>query len=414
MKRTGISYKWELIAMLWVCFFLNQGDRQVFNVLIPLLESSLKLSDVQIGLIVTIFTLVYGILVPFAGYAGDVVRKDKIVIYSLLIFSLGTSLTGLSSEIVLLILFRSITTGVGEAFYYPAANSLIGEFHHKTRAQAMAIHQTALYLGIVASGFIAGYIGENFGWRIAFLTFGLIGIFWVILLIFRLKGPETVKQKAEHLPFKEVLQYLKGKPIFLMLSLAFGGFQFAMIGFLTWMPTFLHEKFNLSLSNAGFSSVFYVNLFAVLGVLFGGAFSDHFSKKRKKIRMKTEYVSLLLGAPFLFWIGNAESLSTLYIAFCGLGFFRGIYDSNLFAALFDFIEPRYRSSSTGLMLSIAFIISSLSPILLGWIKQNVALSVSFSLLGFVFIFSAIILFLAEKLFFSKNFISTKLDSNKVT
>jgi MFS family permease len=226
---------------------------------------------------------------------------------------------------------------VGEAFYYPAANSLIGEFHHKTRAQAMAIHQTALYLGIVASGFIAGYIGENFGWRIAFLTFGLIGILWVVLLIFRLKGPLTIKQKKQNIPFKEVFQYLKGKPIFLMLSVAFGGFQFAMIGFLTWMPTFLHEKFNLSLSNAGFSSVFYVNAFAVAGVLFGGAFSDRFSQKWKKIRLKTEYISLLLGAPFLFWIGNAESLNALYIAFCGLGFFRGIYDSNLFAALFDFI-----------------------------------------------------------------------------
>lgn len=395
--------------MLWVCFFLNQGDRQVFNVLIPLIESSLKLTDIQIGLIVTIFTLVYGILVPFAGYAGDVVRKNKIVIFSLLTFSLGTSFTGLSSGLVLLVLFRSIATGAGEAFYYPAANSLIGEFHDKTRAQAMAIHQTALYVGIVASGFLAGYIGENFGWRMAFLTFGLVGILWVVLLVFRLKEPQSIKQKTDNLPIKEVFKYLKGKPSFFMLSLAFGGFQFAMIGFLTWMPTFLHEKFNLSLSNAGFSSVFYVNLFSVAGVLFGGTFSDRFSKKRKQIRMETEYVSLLLGAPFLFWIGNAESLVALYIAFCGLGFFRGIYDSNLFAALYDFIEPKYRSSSTGLMLSIAFIISSISPILLGWIKQKVSLSLSFSLLGFVFIISAIILFVAQKLFFSKDFINRKED-----
>ena len=61
-KKRLIPYKWELIIILWVAYFLNQGDRQIFNVVIPLIKADLLLNDVQIGLVATIFTLVYGIL----------------------------------------------------------------------------------------------------------------------------------------------------------------------------------------------------------------------------------------------------------------------------------------------------------------------------------------------------------------
>lgn len=406
MRATSrkIAYKWELIGLLWLSFFLNQGDRQVYNVVIPLIKTDLKLTDIQIGLVSTIFTLIYGILVPFAGYAGDAIKKNKLVIGSLLVFSAGTTFTGLSSGLFLLIVFRSVSTGMGEAFYYPAANSLIGEFHQKTRAQAMAIHQTALYIGIVASGFIAGYIGERFGWRVAFLSFGLLGVAWVVLLIFRLKEPATFNPGKSSIPFREVFSYVKTKPTLLMLSVAFGCFQFAVVGYLTWMPTYLHDRFGLSLGNAGFSSVFYNNLFAVIGVLLGGRLSDRISRKRVQFRMEIEYLSLLIGAPFFYWMGVSGSLPVMIVALSGLGLFRGIYDSNLFAALFDVIEPKYRSSATGFMLSIGFIISSLSPVLLGWIKERSGLSFGFSILGLAFILSAVVVFVNMKVFFKRDLI----------
>src|SRR5690554_870708 len=102
-KRKLFPYKWELIVILWVAYFLNQGDRQIFNVVIPLIKADLMLDDVQIGLVATLFTLVYGILVPVAGFAGDLFRRKWIIFFSLLIFSIGTLFTGFASGIVLLI-----------------------------------------------------------------------------------------------------------------------------------------------------------------------------------------------------------------------------------------------------------------------------------------------------------------------
>lgn len=121
------AYRWRLLAVLWVCFFLHQGDRQIFNTLIPLIRSDLGLNDVQIGLIASTFTFAYGLLVPIAGYLGDVGQKRMIVGLSLLTFSTGTLLTGLAGSMTTLILCRSLATGAGESFYYPSASALIGQ-----------------------------------------------------------------------------------------------------------------------------------------------------------------------------------------------------------------------------------------------------------------------------------------------
>ncbi|MFA7004468.1 MAG: MFS transporter, partial [Verrucomicrobiia bacterium] len=170
-KKEFLPYKWELIVLLWFAFFFNQADRQAYNVVLPLLSADLKLSPVQAGLVASIFLWCYALLVPVAGYLGDISRRKWIVFWSLLVWSAGTILSGATTGLASLIVFRSIATGGGEAFYFPSANSLIGQYHHKTRAMAMSIHQTALYVGLIASGFIAGWIGEHFGWRSAFYVF---------------------------------------------------------------------------------------------------------------------------------------------------------------------------------------------------------------------------------------------------
>ena len=65
------KYKWEVLALLWVAYLLNQADRQVFNVVLPLIREDLGLSDVAIGSIATVFNLFYAVLVPIGGLVGD-------------------------------------------------------------------------------------------------------------------------------------------------------------------------------------------------------------------------------------------------------------------------------------------------------------------------------------------------------
>lgn len=397
------NYKWELLIWLWFAFFLNQGDRQIYNVVMPLIGADLKLEAVQLGLVATIFTAIYGVLVPVAGYAGDVFSRKWMVFASLVTFSVGTVLTGAASGFLLLIIFRSVATGAGEAFYYPAANALIGEYHQQSRARAMAIHQTANYTGVVVSGFLAAWIGEKWGWRMSFLTFGFAGVIWAALVAWRLKDAPRPAATATRIPLREVCAVVFRKPTVLLLALAFGGMVFVHIGYVTWMPTFLKEQFGLSLSHAGFSSMFYHHLLAYVGVLFGGWLSDRMAARRRQVRMEIECLGLLLGAPFILLMGVSGSLILTYVALAGFGFFRGVYDSNLMAAPFDVIPSKYRASATGLMLGCAFLIGSAAPVALGWMKSRMGLGIGLSSLGFVYLLSAALVLVALKFFFHRDY-----------
>jgi MFS family permease len=403
-----LPYKWEMIVLLWVVYFFNQADRQVYNVILPLLSKDLHLTSVQAGLVASIFIWTYATLVPVAGYLGDVFRRKWIVFWSLLVWSAATLLSGTSTSIANLIIFRGLATGGGEAFYYPSANSLIGQYHHKTRALAMSIHQTSLYIGIIASGFMAGWIGERFGWRAAFYIFGGFGIILAAIVLMRLKDvghsvEETAPAKVEHLPLLVVIKAIVRKPTVWALWLAFSCFNFAGLGYLTWMPTFLHEKFGLSLPNAGFSSMFYHHIFAMVGVLLGGKLSDAWASRRMSVRIEVQYIGLFLGAPFICLMGMTNSLWLCYLGLAGFGMFRGVYDSNLFATLFDVIEPRYRASAVGSMLAMAFLVGAFAPLVLGWAKSSIGLTAGLASLSLAYLCGGILLLIATRTSFKKDY-----------
>ncbi len=413
----GIPYRWEMIGLLWVAFFLNQADRAVYNVVLPLLKADLQLSDEQLGLVVLVFTWVYGVLVPISGYAGDVLRRKWIICGSLFFWSTTTVFTGMAHSLGSLILWRGVSTGGGEAFYYPAANSLIAQIHHRTRALAMGIHQTANYTGIIASGLIAGWIGQRYGWRAAFFVFGAAGMLWSLLLLWRLRHtpppgendelvetPLAPTAAVERIPLGPALAEICRKPTFWALCLSFGGHQFVGIAYLTWMPTFLYEKFGLSLTNAGFSSMFWHHVPALLGVLIGGRLSDRWAARRYTARMETEAMGLLCGSPFVLLMGTADSLVMCYLGLACFGLFRGVYDSNLFAAQFDVIPARLRSTSVGLMLAFGFMVGALGPYLLGWIKATQGLTVGLSSLSAVYFAAGVCMLLARVLFFPRDYI----------
>lgn len=169
-------YAWEIVGLMWVAFFLNQADRQIFGVTLSLIRREFGLDDTHMGLVATTFTIVFGLLVPIAGILGDRMRREYVVVWSLIVFSAGTLLTGWAGGLLTLLLFRGVATGVGEALYAPAANTLIAQHHETTRTRALALHQTANYTGVVIGSLFAGWIADRFGWRANFLAFGAAGL----------------------------------------------------------------------------------------------------------------------------------------------------------------------------------------------------------------------------------------------
>lgn len=405
INKRYLPYKWELILLLWMAFFINQADRQIFNVVLPAVRSELNLTDSDMGLIASILILVYGILVPVAGYVGDRANKKYVLMIALLVWSSSTLFTGMSTLLIHLIFLQSIATGGGEAFYAPPANALIGEHHDRTRSTAMSIHQTALYAGIIMSGYLAGWIADQFGWRMAFYLFGGFGIILSFVIAFRLKDSRPVSSgSSDKVLIKEAVSMFFRKPTALLLTLAFAGMVFVNVGFMTWMPTYLHEKFGFSLSRSGFDATFYHYISAFFGVLLGATIADRYYKKVTGIRGLVQGTGLLLGAPFIFLLGTGNTPIIIYLLLALFGFFRGIYDSNIFAALYDVIELRFRSTATGLMLMFAFVTGAGAPYILGRIKPAWGLSWGLSALSVVYVFSAFCIFIAVRFFYKKDLV----------
>jgi MFS family permease len=398
-KRTG--YKWELLALLWLAFFLNQADRQIFSVVLPLIRDDLKLTDAELGLIASALVWTYGLLVPVAGFIGDRLSRRSIIGFSLLFWSLSTLATGFCTTLLQFIVLRGIATGGGEAFYAPSANVLLSEHHTKSRSFALSLHQTAVYAGIILSGLIAGYIGEHYGWRRAFFLFGGFGILVGLVIFARLLKDRPVVTETQPSIWKTAGSIAR-KPTALLLTLAFACMVFVNVGYLTWMPSFLAEKFGLSLAAAGFSSLFYHHIGAAIGVLVGGKLTDRLALRNPVSRLWMQAGALLLAAPFIYFMSTATGETATYAALFLFGVFRGIYDANIFASLYEVVRPAIRSSASGLMLMCAFLAGAFSPYLLGILKPIVGLTVGLSGLSISYVVGATAIALAALVFFKRD------------
>ncbi len=408
-RKRLLPYKWEMLVWLWFAFFLHLVDRQIFNNLLPLIKIDLHVSDVQLGLVASIYTGIIGVGVLMGGYAADVWRRKWIIVLSLVVWSAATLLTGVSTGLITLLVFRGLASGGGEAFYYPSAASLISQIHRTAKATALAIHQSAQYVGIIAS-FLGGYVGERYGWRSAFYLFGGFGIVLGAVLVFRMcdtphetpdaPGGTAVSPRP---PLGVVVRAILGTPTARILYLALAGHVFVNTGYVTWMPTLLHENFGMSVTLAGFSAVAYHYVFALFGVFVGGRLSDRWASRRRAIRMEFEWLGLLLASPFIFWMGRADGAFTCCLAMGLFGFFRGFYDSNLWTALFDVVEPRFRASAIGLMLAWSFLFGAFAPLIMGWTKGVFGLGASVSALAFVYFTAGALVLVAQRTCFEKDY-----------
>ncbi len=408
MKNFSASprYKWEVLALLWVAFFINQADRQIFNVVLPLIREDLQLTDVQIGAIATVFNLVFAFLVPISGYAGDRFSRKWIVVFSILFWSVATMATGLANGVMMLILLRSVATGGGEALFGPANYALLASYHKETRAFAMSVHQTSYYVGIIASGILAGYAGERWGWKNAFYFFGAVGVVHGLILILRLKDPapaQPAPDPGDKVDFWSSLKILFSVPTAVLLTLAFSGLIFVLVGYLTWSPTYLYEGFGMSLAEAGLHSMLYTHVFAFIGVLIAGRLSDRLARKNPAQRLLLQAFGLLGAIPFILLVGTAGELALIYVGFAGFGFARAFFDANTYSVLYDVIPPEYHSSASGIMMMTGFAVGSLSPVVLGFLKPVIGLSMGFSLLAIVWLVCGMLLLIAYKSFFKKDY-----------
>jgi MFS family permease len=378
------SYRWQVVWMLWCISLFNYADRQAIFSVFPLLEREMHLSAVELGLLGSAFAWVYGLSAPVAGMIVDRIRRTTAVLWGLQIWSAICLATGFSRDFTHLLGFRA-AEGLGESLYYPASMSLVSDYHGtSTRSRAMGLHQTSVYLGTVAGGYFAGLIGEYHGWRSSFFVFGGLGILLGLVLRKRLVEPErdqadrtSPSVASSTLPqsrYVDFLRHLATTPTALLLMLGFVCMNFVAVLLLAWMPKFLFDKFHLGLAASALLATTSVQAASVLGSLGGGWLADRMRARFASGRIWVQALAALAAVPFVVLCGQAASLTMCLVALSLWGIFKGFYDANTWASLFDVVRPEERGRSAGLMNTAGWFGGGSAPLLIGFAIEHVGIS----------------------------------------
>ncbi len=401
------GYPWAVVGMLWFICFFNYADRQAIFSVFPVLEAEFGFSKQELGLIGSAFALVYALTAPVAGQLSDRTSRKLVILSGLYVWSLVTGFTALCSKSWQFILVRG-AEGLGETVYFPASMSLISDYHSKrTRSRAMSLHQTSVYAGTIGGGALAGWMGQHYGWQSPFIVLGAAGIILGLVLAAFIREPrrdEAERQESGRpaetlveppMPIGEFLRGLLSTPSALLLTLAFLGANSVGLVFLTWMPTFLKEKFDLSLAVAGVSATVFLQIASMVGAMLGGAMADWMRSRTDGGRMYVQALGAICGAPFIFVCGDTFDLNILITALIFFGLFKGIYDSNIWASLYDVVPLSRRSTSVGMMNMVGWMGGAMGAYFVGLaVDMGVTMSVAIASTAVIYLGVAGLLVLA--------------------
>jgi MFS family permease len=408
------NYKWWVVAMLWLISFFNYADRQAIFSVFPLLEREMHLTPVQLGLLGSSFAWVYGLGAPFAGMIVDRVRRKTAILGGLHAWSLICMATVMSSNFRHLFFWRA-AEGLGETFYYPASMSLISDYHGRdTRSRAMGLHQTSVYVGTIGGGFFAGLIGQYYGWRLSFVVFGALGILLGLVLsrflIEPVRGAADVAEvrgahvaAAGGLSLPAFLRLVARTPTLLCLMGAFMCANFVAVVLLSWMPKFLYDKFHMGLAMAGLTATIFVQLASMAGAPVGGWLADMWRRRTPRGRLGVQMIGVLGGAPFVVLCGLTPSVGMVILALTVWGFFKGLYDANIFASVFDVVRPEARGTAAGFMNAVGWLAGGGSaPLVIGIIAQRESLGLAIALASTVYVAAGLLLLIAIVFFVKRD------------
>ena len=395
----GRWYRWAVVALLSGAYFFHQADRAIFGVLLPYVQADLSLTDRQLGHINTVLFLTIAVVTFVAGFLGDRFSRKWIITGSLVFWSIATMGLGFASSFTAVILLRSVATGGGESFYGPSAMSLLASHHRETRSLAFSIHQAALYAGLMLSGVLAlkalGLVGS---WHGVFVVFGAAGLLLGIAFIWLLKDGDAGPSGRRAEGAGSLLDGFKaffGCPSALLATTGFIAICCVNNTYITWAPKMFHERFGLDGATAGAHAMFYHHLVAFAAILFGGWVTDRLVARYPRFRLGFQIVALLLGAPALLLVGRCGTFAAAMAMTAAYGLFRGLFEVNTHASVFDVVPARHRASVVGFMLLLAMGLGALfSGELMGWVFSafgDRAYSIAFSLMAATYALAALMM-----------------------
>jgi len=363
------------LAVLFAINLMNFFDRQIIGGVGEGIRREWALSDTALGLLGTVFTLLYAVVGLPLGRLSDRLQRRKILAAGVFVWSLLTAMSGLARSFAQLIVAR-LGVGVGEATCSPASTSLIGDFFPATmRARAVAIWMLGLPLGLGLANGAGGWILQSWGWRKAFYVAAVPGLLCAAAaLMMREPKRGTLEQHAVGDRCRPGNPYLLVLSIPTMLWIIASGalHNFNMYALGSFVSPFLVRFHHMTFLNAGWVAACVYGFSGIVGLTGGGFLADRLYAKRVDGRLIVGTASIVICAPFMFLglmrpAGDVVGFALLMGIGSGVMF---AYYSTVYATIHDVVEPSLRGTAMALYFFAMYVLgASLGPVGTGLVSD---------------------------------------------
>lgn len=310
---------WVLVA---VPFIMVLGNSMLIPVL-PAIRKELDLTLLQVGLLITAFSVPAGIIIPLAGLFSDHWGRKTIMVPALIVYGTGGLLAGLAALLIEdsypFLLISRIIQGIGAGGTYQLAMALAGDLiQGKERAQVLGLLEAGNGVGKVVSP-LAGAAAALVAWYMPFFVYGVLAL-PVALIVYLIAKEPTEKRKADS--SREYIKNLKeifiGKGTNLAVAFLAGmSVLFALFGLLSLLSDLLEKKYHYKIFQRGLIIALPVLIMSVSAYILGIIL--------KKAPVKTLKWSVMAGifltaaGIFLFPVISGVHLQVTAAVLLGLG-----------------------------------------------------------------------------------------------
>ncbi|MGX7894046.1 spinster family MFS transporter [Tsuneonella sp. HG222] len=369
---------WLAVTILTAIATIGFVDRIVLNVLAVPIQAEFDLSDTEVGLLTGLaFAVLNVTLGLFVARQAERRRRLSLIAFGTFAWSIATALCGLVGNFFQLMLAR-IGVGVGEAVGLPAIQSVLADyFPPERRATAVSVLLLSPPIGAFIGSAIGGWIGQEYGWRTAFMVFMIPGVLLALaawaFLAEPPRGRYDVETSDEVPSIGAVLGRLFALPS--ARNLLIGSTVASLVGFglNSFMAFLLIRKFDFTLAQAGVFAGLLASLPGAVSVVLGGRLADRFGTRRMRAYAEVPGYCLLVAAPiYIFAITRSDVTMLLALVFVA-ALFQYTYLGVTYGVFQNLLHSRMRATGSAVLNGIYSLLGQgLGPLVVGALSDRLA------------------------------------------
>jgi MFS family permease len=376
-KRFGATG--GVLGLLCLMYLITYVDRVNVSTAAPVFQKELGLSNLQVGLVFSMFAYPYLAFQVFGGWLGDKFGARRTLVACGIIWAGATIATGLVGGLTTLLIARFFL-GFGEGATFPTATRAMSNWTAPSqRGFAQGITHSFSRLGNTITPPVVAWLILAVSWRFSFVMIGLVSLVWVLVWAYYFRDNPREHRGITQAEIDRLPPYVARReqatipwgPLFrrmLPVTIVYFCYGWTLWLFLSWLPSFFLHSYNMNLKH---SAIFAAGVFfaGVVGDTAGGLISDWLVRRTRNLRLARCHmvmVSMLLALGSLLPVLFVHDALVAAVALSFGFFFTELTIGPMWAIPMD-IAPRFSGTASGIMNMGSAGAAIVSPVIGGWI-----------------------------------------------